>query len=132
MYLHWFQEDGGIFSPIRYGEDSHFALLHYVFFCLQEVGLKISAHKMGVMRLDFEFLGIGFSAAGHSIPRERLSAFKTWAPPSNMGILNSRLSTLSYYSSYLPYLKQIAMPLVQLAKADKFVWTKLESEAWGT
>ena len=41
-HLHWFQDDGGVFSPIEYGEDSHFALLHYVFFCLQQVGLKIS------------------------------------------------------------------------------------------
>ena len=130
-FLEWFQDDGRVLSPKKFGEDTHFALLHYVFFCLQEVGLKISTHKMGIMKQKFGFLGVEYSLEGHSIPAERLSAFKTWAVPTNMGILNSRLSTLAYYSPYLPYLKQIAFPLLQLAKAEKYVWTQLEAEAWG-
>ena len=85
-FLSWFQDNGSITSPKRYGIDSHWALLHYVFFCLQEVGLKVSTHKMGFLLEDFELLGVRYSAKGHSIPSERLSAFQTWVTPSNMGI----------------------------------------------
>ena len=127
----WFQDDGLLLSPFKYGVDGHLALLKYVFFCFQHVGLKISTHKMRVMQPDFEFLGVWYSIFGPSIPSERLSAFKTWSPPTNMGILNSRLSTLAYYSPYLPYLKIIAQPLLQLAKSDKFVWTKIHAQSWG-
>ena len=37
-HIHWFQDDGGVFSPIKYGEDSHFALLNYVFFAYSRLG----------------------------------------------------------------------------------------------
>ena len=100
------------------------------FFCLSEVGLKISLHKLRVMQEKFDFLGVQCDATGHSNPTEKLSAFQSWSAPSSLGALNSRLSTLAYYSNYLPYLKKIAIPLLHLAKSDKFIWTKIEAEAW--
>ena len=67
-FLSWFQDDGSITSPKVYGIESHWALLHYVFFCLQEVGLKVSTHKMGFLLKRFQTLGVEHSTDGHSIP----------------------------------------------------------------
>ena len=129
-YIIFFVDDGLLLSPKSFGIEEHFALLHFVFWCLQQAGLKISLHKTKFLMTKFKFLGVWYDTEGHSIPPERINTFRSWPAPTNLGSLNSRLCSLSYYNNYLPYLKIVGAPLFRLAKSNKFVWGEMEQQAW--
>ena len=60
----------------------------------------------------------------------KLNAFQGWARPTSNGELSSRLSILSYYNKYFPFMKPVIFPLIQLAKSPKFTWTQATEHAW--
>ena len=82
------------------------------------------------MRPNFKGFFFNTSENCDFIPKKKLSAFEQWPRPESSREVNSRLSCLNFYSKYLPYIKQLAFPLLALAKAERFVWTDLEERAW--
>ena len=57
------------------------------------------------MKDTLKYLGIELNVNDnfHSIPEDKLSVFRQWSIPDSQGALNSKLSSLSFFSKYLPY-----------------------------
>ena len=128
----FYVDDGLVYSKKSLGWKSHFLIVKYVLFTFELVGLKIKLEKCEFLVSETKFLGLFLNTEEniHYIPQKKLSAFCAWPSPDSQGELNSRLSCLNFYSKYLPYIKQVTFPLLELAKADKFIWTDLEEKSW--
>ena len=103
-----------------------------MFFALKEAGWLISLRKSTVANPKFVFWGLFWDLDDQSsrIHNDRLHAILHHRTPRSMAELSSQLSTIHYYSSFIPALKRIALPLYQILKNGEFVWDQTAMQAW--
>ena len=70
------------------------------------------------------FVGHILSAQGVSTDTEKVSAVKSWPPPSNESELHVFLGKIGYYRMFIPDFATLATPLFSLEQKDhNFVWS---------
>jgi hypothetical protein len=112
---------------------THFLCIKAVFYALRKSKWIISLQKSTILNPRFIFLGLQWDLADQSsvINNNRLEAILSHRVPRSTAELSSRLSTINYYESMVPFLKRVALPLYQMVKSNHFVWTVAASQAWG-
>lgn len=70
------------------------------------------------------FFGHILSAEGVSTDPEKVSAVKSWPPPTNVSELRVFLGKIGYYRKFIPDFATVASPLFLLEeKGRNFVWS---------
>ena len=107
-------------------------LLSLVLETLAESGWKIKGQSMKIEKTKLKFVGqIIDTEENYSILNtDRVQAMASWRAPRSLAELSSRLSTLNYYESFLPYCKLIALPLYELILSNTWKWEKVHAEAF--
>ena len=100
-------------SKKEHGDKIHFLCIEAVFYALKQSGWIISFRKSTIMTNEFIFLGLLWNIDEQSakIQNDRIDAILNHRIPRSTAELSSRLSTINYYSSFIPCLKRIAIPL---------------------
>ena len=125
-------DDSLVYTKKQLGWKSHFLVIKYILWTFDLVGLKVKLEKCQFLVFETKFLGLYLNTEKncHYIPEKKLAAMQLWPVPTSTGELNSRLSCINFYSKYVPFFKNIAFPLIQLAKSEKFKWTQIDERAW--
>ena len=84
------------------------------------------------MNDEFVFLGLfwNLKESASTVQNDRVTAILQHRVPRSMPELASRLATTSYFSSFIPLLKRIAMPLYYIVRTGIFVWTQVHLESY--
>ena len=101
-------------------------------YALQEGGWLLSKGKCQFLTKTFKFLGITIHTDANfsCLQDDRIRSILDWREPKSIPETGSRLAALSYFQSYLPALKKLALPLITMINEGTFKWSKNESEAW--
>jgi dUTPase len=94
--------------------------------------IKFSIEKTTFFTTKIKVLGYSFDTKNTNLSMDKLkaSAIANMKKPSSLYELHSRLASLQYQSSFLPYLKNILYPLHFLLRKREFTWGNIEEEAW--
>ena len=88
---------------------------------IEEAGLKVKPAKCCLLRQRVPFVGHILSAEGVSTDPEKVSAVKSWPPPTNASELRVFLGKIGYCRKFIP---DFASPLFLLEeKGRNFVWS---------
>ena len=102
-------------------------------YAIQRSGFLISKSKTKIMKTKFVFLGNNLSTEENGfscISDERAETICSIRIPLSLGELSSRLSFIYFSNDYLPVVRKVSLPLLQMLKSGKFRWQKAESEAF--
>ena len=97
------------------------------------MGFKLSKGKTHIMLVTFKFLGHWFDTmtGATSIPPLKLSAFMDLRSPLSKAEAVSRLGTISYFSSYVPLLRLVSLPIQQMITSEEgFKWERIHQLAF--
>ena len=110
----------------------HSICLDAILFALEQSGWIIGLEKCEFMTQDFVFLGQRFNTVENSTGLEssRIQAILEWRSPRSIPETESRLSVLSYFSSKIPGLRLIALPLIAVIRSGVFKWGLFEEQAF--
>ena len=110
----------------------HLLLLDAVLFAVSEAGWIGSKKKLTVLSTKFTFLGEEIDTEENLSKMQdiRVKSILSWRSPRSAAEAGSRMSILSYYSRFAPYLRLLALPIFHAIKQKKFKWGKLEEEAF--
>ena len=110
----------------------HSICLDAILFALEQSGWIIGLEKCEFMTQDFVFLGQRFNTVENSTGLEssRIKAILEWRSPRSIAETESRLSVLSYFSSKIPGLRLIALPLIAVIRSGVFKWGLFEEQAF--
>ena len=90
----------------------------------EEAGLKVKPEKCCLLPQRVPFVGHILSAEGVSTDPEKVSAVKSWPPPTNVSELRVFLGKIGYYRKFIPDFPTVASPLFLLEeKGRNFVWS---------
>ena len=91
---------------------------------IEEAGLKVKREKCRVLPQRVPFVGHIWCAQGVFTNPEKLSAVKSWPPPTNVSQLRVFLGKNGYYRKFIPDFATLAAPLFALEeKGRNFVWS---------
>ena len=91
---------------------------------IEEAGLKVKPEKCCLLPQRVPFVGHILSADGVSTDPEKVSAVKSWPPPTNVSELRVFLGKIGYYRKFIPDFATVASPLFLLEeKGRNFVWS---------
>ena len=91
---------------------------------IEEAGLKVKPEKCRILPQRVPFVGHILSAQGVSTDPEKVSAVKSWPPPTNLSQLRVFLGKIGYNRKFIPDFATLAAPLFQLEeKGRNFVWS---------
>ena len=80
--------------------------------------------KCRVLPQHVSFVGHILSPQGVSTDPEKVSAVKSWPPPTNVSQLHVFLGKIGYYRKFIPDFATLAAPLFQIEeKGRNFVWS---------
>lgn len=133
--LHWktvliYLDDIVIFSQTI---EQHLERLEEVLARLKQAGLKLKPRKCELFCSSVKYLGHVVSANGVSTDPEKVSAIRTWTPPTNLTELRSFLGATGYYRRFVPQYANIARPLTKLlGKGISFTWSPEAAQAFDT
>ena len=91
--------------------DDHLAKLQRVFIRLQNVGLKVNAHKSCVCAMETEFLGYILSRDGIKPQPKKLHAILALTLPQNVKQLHQFLGMVQYYGEIWARCSDMLTPL---------------------
>ena len=113
-------------------KEMHLLLLDAVLFAVSEAGWIGSKKKLTVLSTKFTFLGEEIDTEENLSKMQdvRVKSILSWRSPRSAAEAGSRMSILSYYSRFAPYLRLLALPIYHAIKQKKFKWSKLEEEAF--
>ena len=116
-----FFDDVLVFSPTF---AKHCESLDRALTLIEEAGLKVKPEKCRILPQCVPFVGHILSAQGVSADPEKVSAVKSWPPPTNLSQLRVFLGKIGYYRKFIPDFATLAAPLFQLEeKGRNFVWS---------
>ena len=116
-----FFDDVLVFSPTF---AKHCESLDRALTLIEEAGLKVKPEKCRILPQRVPFVGHILSAQGVSTDPEKVSAVKSWPPPTNLSQLRVFLGKIGYYRKFIPDFATLAAPLFQLEeKGRNFVWS---------
>ena len=102
----------------------HYESLDRALSLIEEAGLKVKPAKCCLLRQRVPFVGHILSAEGVSTDPEKVSAVKSWPPPTNVYELRVFLGKIGYYRKFIPDFATVASPLFLLEeKGRNFVWS---------
>lgn len=91
---------------------------------IMEDGLKAKPEKCCLLPQRVPFVGHMLSAKGVSTDPEKVSAVKSWPPPTNVSELHDFLGKISYYRKFIGDFATVASPLFLLEeKGTNYVWS---------
>ena len=114
-------------------EDMHCLCLEAVFYALHTAGWVVKLEVSTFLNPHFVFLGLKWNLNERSslVQNDRVAAIINHRSPRSLPELASRLATLNYYQNFIPLMKRLAIPLYKIIKEGKFVWGKVQAEAYG-
>ena len=84
----------------------------------------MNPEKCHVLPQCVPFIGHILSSQGVSTDPEKVSAVKSWPPPTNVSQLRVFLGKSGYYGKFIPNFATLAAPLFKLEeKGQNFVWS---------
>ena len=87
--------------------------------------------KCRVLPQHVPFVGHILSPQGVSTDPEKISAVKSWPPPTNVSQLRVFLRKIAYYRKFIPDFATLAGPLFQLGeKGRNFVWSNASQKSF--
>lgn len=102
----------------------HCESLDRVLTIIEEAGLKVKPEKCHLLPPSVPFVAHILSAQGVSTVPDKVSAVKSWPPPTNVSELRVFLGKIGYYRKFILDFATLATPLFQLEQKDhKFVWS---------
>ena len=91
---------------------------------IEEAGLKVKPEKCCVLPQRVPFVDHILSVQGVSTDFEKVSAVKSWPPPTNVSPLRVFLGKIGYYRKFIPDFATVAAPLFQLEEKERnFMWS---------
>ncbi|XP_068757507.1 uncharacterized protein [Montipora capricornis] len=91
---------------------------------IEKAGLKVKPEKCCLLPQRVPFVGHILSAEGVSTDPKKVSAVKSWPPPTNVSELRVFLGKIGYYRRLIPDVATVASPLFVLEeKGRNFVWS---------
>ena len=108
-------------------------LVEFVMCCTIKMRFKLSKGKTHIMMETFKLLGHWFDTmtGSTSIPPLKLSAFMDLRSPLSKAEAVSRLGTISYFSSYVPLLRLVSLPIQQIITSEEgFKWERIHQLAF--
>ena len=121
-----------VYTPLHASKQIHRLCVEALLYALQRADFLISLPKCKFETTQLQFLGHEFDTIANysKIPDLKCEAILQWREPKSFGELSSRLSSLNYFRSYLPWLKLVSIPLVELLKEKSFHWDKVHQETF--
>ena len=112
--------------------DIHILCVEAVFFAIREGGWLVKLEVSTFMNPEFVFLGLfwNLNESASMVQNDRVKAILQHRVPRSMPELASRLATISYFSSFIPLMKRIAMPLYFIVRTGEFKWTQVHLESY--
>ena len=112
--------------------ESLFVCLKIVLMAARKAKIKFSSEKSSFFTTKIKILGYSFDTKEVVLTMDKLkaSAILNMKKPASLYELHSRLASLQYNSSFLPYLKHILYPLHFLLRKKQFTWSAIEETAW--
>ncbi|PIO75512.1 reverse transcriptase [Teladorsagia circumcincta] len=112
-------------------EQEHKENLLAVFGRIADYGFKVRLDKCTFCRPEIRYLGFILDKNGRRPNPEKIDAIKNMGEPKNIAQLRSFLGMITYYSAFVPSMKNLRGPLDALLKKDvKCRWTPKEQEAF--
>ncbi|PIO73744.1 hypothetical protein TELCIR_04276 [Teladorsagia circumcincta] len=112
-------------------EQEHKENLLAVFGRIADYGFKVRLDKCTFCRPEIQYLGFILDKNGRRLNPEKIDAIKNMDEPKNIAQLRSFLGMITYYSAFVPTMRNLRGPLDALLKKDvKWRWTSKEQEAF--
>ena len=100
---------------------------------IEEARLTVKPEKFPVLLHRVPFVGHILSPQGVSTDPEKVSAVKSWPPPTNVSQLHVFLGKIGCYRKFIPDFRTLAAPLFQLEEKGRiFVWSNDCQESFDT
>jgi hypothetical protein len=134
LFLKGFVDDLAVHSAKSHknAEELHILCIEAVFYAVRAGGWLLKLEVSTFMNPRFVFLGLQWDMdeAASTVQNDRVKAILDHRVPRSMPELASRLATINYFSSFIPLMKRIAMPLYYIVRTGKFVWTQVHLQAY--
>ncbi|EYC08316.1 hypothetical protein Y032_0066g3694 [Ancylostoma ceylanicum] len=112
-------------------EQEHMENLLALFERISEYGLKVRKEKCSLAKPEIRYLGFILDKDGRRPNPEKVEAIKSMAEPKNVGQLRAFLGMITYYSAFMPTMKDLRGPLDALLKKDmKWEWSSKPQTAF--
>ena len=96
---------------------------------ISDFGFRVKMDKCSFAKKEIKFLGIIISKGRKPDP-EKITAIVEMPPPKDRKQLKSFLGMVSYYSVFVPKMRQMRGPLDELEKNEKFEWLRVHQESF--
>ena len=127
-------DDVALFTPksVSNPKTLHLLLIEFIFYATSKLGFKLSMSKLSLMNPVFKFLGHQFDSNKNEtcIPEGKINAYAQMRSPRSCAETISRISSLGYFSTYLPLLRTISLPLQQMSQSGVFQWNEIHELSW--
>jgi dUTPase len=103
-----------------------------VLMAARQAKIKFSIEKSSFFTTKIKILGYAYDTKETVLTMDKLkaSAILNMKKPASLFELHSRLASLQYQSTFLPYLKHILYPLHFLLRKKTFSWGPIEEKSW--
>ena len=132
--LLYYSDDILLFTPdnVKNPVGLHLLAVEFLLYCVKKMGLKLSMAKSQFLAPKFDFLGLHFDLNQNTseIPETRRIAFENMRNPRSLGELSSRISSLAYFSKFIPGFRVLCLPLMEAVKKEKFEWGEAEQKSF--
>ena len=109
--------------------EEHNTNLEALFDRILNYGFRIRIEKCHLLMTEITYLGNVISAAGRRPDPKKIDEISHMPPPKDVGQVRTFLGLISYYSSFVPRMRNLRAPLDALLKKDTvFQWS--ESCQW--
>ena len=97
---------------------------------ISDFGFRVKMDKCSFAKKEIKFLGHIISKEGRKPDPEKITAIVEMPPPKDRKQLKSFLGMVSYYSVFVPKMRQMRGPLDDLEKNEKFEWLRVHQESF--
>ncbi|EYC13949.1 hypothetical protein Y032_0042g619 [Ancylostoma ceylanicum] len=111
-------------------EQEHMENLFALFERISEYGFKVRIEKCSFAKPEIRYLGFIMDKNGRRPNPEKIEAIKSMVEPTNVGQLRAFLGTITFYSVFMPTMKDLCGPLDALKKDVKWEWTSKQQTAF--
>lgn len=106
-------------------QEEHDDSIRRLFERIEEYGIRVRLEKCAFGQPSIKFLGFIVDKDGRRPDSEKTAAIEKMPIPKNLGEVESFLGMVSFYSAFVPKMRELRAPLDELKKKGaKFVWTK--------
>lgn len=100
--------------------DEHLKHLDKIFYQLDKFSLKININKCVFLKSSVKYLGYLVDSNGYSPDNDKIQAINNIEVPANRKQLAKFISTISYYSKFIPNFQVIAKELYAISPVNRF------------